>query len=187
VGCTLFKRLLLRLNNHSSWQTASNIHFPFPPHTSNGDRIRTRGEHYTFAELLSMLRSPLWTKIVFVRDPAVRFLSGYLDKCVSHIDSVNRRPWCYNMTFREAILLLGKVQYCVVICDGDSCKLSSEDILSYWGYPQLRRTQGSQLRISSVTEDNPIWSLENLSEVGIQLYLTFLDPTGRWEPFTTTQ
>lgn len=76
-GCTVWKQLMLRANNISHWNTTDKtlIH---NPEKSGLDLVKD-------SEIFSML-GPESTalKAVIVRDPAVRFLSSYLDRCIDN-------------------------------------------------------------------------------------------------------
>ncbi|GMH42626.1 hypothetical protein BSKO_10545 [Bryopsis sp. KO-2023] len=50
------------------------------------------GRNWTFSEALENMEDPEWKRIIFVRDPVARFLSGYLNKVVA-LQQYHRVKW----------------------------------------------------------------------------------------------
>lgn len=71
-ACTVWKRLMRRMMQHSDWQEAS----PHDPSTNGLKYLKDYPRHQAEA----ILNDPLYTKAIFVRDPKERFLSAFLEK-----------------------------------------------------------------------------------------------------------
>jgi hypothetical protein len=77
VGCSIWKRLFMRMMHRKDWMTIEDPHNPY----RNGLRYLP---DYSLAQATHIMNSPNWTRAMFVRDPKERFLSAYLDKAVAH-------------------------------------------------------------------------------------------------------
>ena len=103
VGCTMFNQItrLLRLLdprldvNERDWQTKSEWMRNTPQH-----------HHISKQDLETFLVDPTWTKAVFYRDPAIRFLSAFRYNCLKGTRRGRRCKDVFgmkNLTFDEAL------------------------------------------------------------------------------------
>ena len=78
VACTQWLQLFRRMEGQKDWVTRQ-IGLPYTPEF-NG---LTYLSDFSLTEANEIMKSPEWTRAVFVRDPKERFLSAYLDKVVN--------------------------------------------------------------------------------------------------------
>jgi len=89
VGCTVIKQFARRILGFPDWQK-DNGSIPHDP-DSNGIVYLS---HFTRQEAQEMMTSPLWTRVMFIRDPKERFLSAYLDKVVNNYSKYTAKKTC---------------------------------------------------------------------------------------------
>ncbi|CAM9963243.1 unnamed protein product [Discosporangium mesarthrocarpum] len=80
VACTQFHQLFLRMQGSKGWNSKvlGKVHFHKDKHKYTLSSIH--GMNSSKATVI--MNDPTWTRAVFLRDPAERFLSCYLDKIV---------------------------------------------------------------------------------------------------------
>ncbi|CAM9794616.1 unnamed protein product [Pylaiella littoralis] len=100
VACTQLHALFLRLLGSEGWdsQILFNIHF----HKDQKKYTLGTMEGITAKNATDILNDPSWTKAVFLRDPAERMLSCYLDKIV------HRRSYSVNFFKTDGIISFEK-------------------------------------------------------------------------------
>jgi hypothetical protein len=80
VGCSMFNHLfrMLRLHHPTVAENRAEVR-----HLANATWFRNTPLHHKLSksDLEGILVNPKWTKAVFYRDPVMRFLSTYRDKC----------------------------------------------------------------------------------------------------------
>tara|TARA_B110000444_G_scaffold240900_1_gene256722 strand:+ start:10077 stop:12563 length:2487 start_codon:yes stop_codon:yes gene_type:complete len=101
-ACTVIKQLARRIAGKSDWHVGGDK-IPHDP-SLNG---LTYLSSFNIAKATSIMTSPNWTRVIFVRDPHVRILSAYLDKAVKH-DYVKRHCGRTPSTFSEFLELISK-------------------------------------------------------------------------------
>lgn len=108
VGCSMFNHLFrmlrllhpnVRTNLHEAKYLASNTWFRNTPSHHNISK----------SDLEDILINQSWTKAVFFRDPATRFLSAYRSKCVLHEDA-RRKNHC-SKAFGRPVLPWGSISF----------------------------------------------------------------------------
>ena len=106
VACTEWRKFLVRLNGNKDYNLDPHIGVPDPNQLMEPMRVR----NMTTTEASRIMNDPEWRRIIFLRDPATRLLSAYLDKFVNHpakkvtiYGGMNR-----NMTFEEMVGYLAK-------------------------------------------------------------------------------
>jgi hypothetical protein len=89
VGCSMFNHLfrMLRLYHPTVVENRAEVR-----HLVNATWYRNSPLHHNLSksDLEGILVNPYWTKAVFYRDPVMRFLSAYRDKCENRNGSVPR-------------------------------------------------------------------------------------------------
>jgi hypothetical protein len=91
VGCSMFNHLfrMLRLHHPNVAEDPAEV-----AHLANFTWWRNTPKHFNLSkhDLENILVNPNWTKAVFYRDPRMRFLSAFRDKCEN--TRVGRSPYC---------------------------------------------------------------------------------------------